>query len=57
MYPVKGVTVEDNEISGYGNGVSISLADTDTVTGNQIKMKKLLHIPIWVFMRRMPEER
>ena len=40
MYPVKGVTVEDNEISGYGNGVSISLADTDTVTGNQIKMKK-----------------
>lgn len=40
MYPVKGVTVEDNEISGYGNGVSISLADTDIVTGNQIKMKK-----------------
>ena len=32
--------MEDNEISGYGNGVSISLADTDTVTGNQIKMKK-----------------
>ena len=40
IYPVKGVTIEDNQITGYGNGVSISLADTDTVTGNRIKMKQ-----------------
>ena len=40
IYPVKGVTIEDNQITGYGNGISISLADTDTVTDNRIKMKK-----------------
>ena len=40
IYPVKGVTVEDNQISGYGNGISMSLTDTDTVTDNQVTMKK-----------------
>lgn len=40
IYPVKGVTVEDNQISGYGNGISMSLTDTDTVTHNQVTMKK-----------------
>lgn len=40
IYPVKGVTVKDNQISGYGNGISITLADTDTVMDNQVKMKK-----------------
>ena len=40
IYPVKGVTIEDNQISGYGNGISMSLTDTDTVTDNQVTMKK-----------------
>lgn len=40
IYPVKGVTVEDNQISGYGNGISMSLTDTDIVTDNQVTMKK-----------------
>lgn len=40
IYPVKGVTVEDNQISGYGNGISISFGDTSTITDNQIKVKK-----------------
>lgn len=44
IYPVKGVTVEDNQISGYGNGISMSLTDTDTVTDNQVTMKKTFFI-------------
>ena len=40
IYPVKGVTIEDNQITGYGNGISMSLTDTVTATDNQVKMKK-----------------
>lgn len=40
IYPVKGVTVENNQISGYGNGISVALADTTTVADNQVRMKK-----------------
>lgn len=40
IYPVKGVTIEDNQITGYGNGINMSLTDTVTVTDNQVKMKK-----------------
>ncbi len=54
---MKGVTVEDNQISGYGNGISMSLTDTDTVTDNQVTMKKLLHIPILGFMPRIQRKR
>lgn len=40
VYPVKGVTVKNNQISGYGNGIIMKLTNTATVFDNQMKMKK-----------------
>ena len=58
MYPVKGVTVEDNEISGYGNGVSISSCRYGHSNRKPDKNEKNFCIfQSGVFMRRMPEER
>lgn len=40
IYPVKGITVEDNQISGYGNGIRMTLADAGGLSDNQIRVKK-----------------
>ena len=40
IYPVKGVAVKNNRVSGYGNGISMKLTNTVRASGNQIKMKK-----------------
>lgn len=40
IYPVKGVTVKNNQVSGYGNGISMKLTNTVNASGNQIKMKR-----------------
>lgn len=57
IYPVKGVTVKDNQISGYGNGISITLADTDTVMDNQVKMKKTsAYSNLGIYAEGFPEE-
>ena len=40
IYPVKGITVKDNQISGYGNGIYMKLANTSVLSGNQIKMQR-----------------
>ena len=40
IYPVKGVTVKNNQVSGYGNGISMKLTNAVHASGNQIKMKK-----------------
>lgn len=40
IYPVNGITVEDNQISGYGNGIRMTLTDTGRLSDNQVRVKK-----------------
>lgn len=40
IYAVKGVTVKNNQISGYGNGIRMTLAESGTLYNNQVKVKK-----------------
>ena len=40
IYSVKGVAVKNNQVSGYGNGISMKLTNAGHVSGNQVKMKK-----------------
>lgn len=39
IYSIKGITVEDNRVTGYGNGIRMTLSDSGTLNNNRIKVK------------------
>lgn len=52
VYPVKGVTVKNNQISGYGNGIIMKLTNTAMVFDNQMKEKAFCIFQYWNLCRR-----
>ena len=39
IYSIKGIIVEDNRVTGYGNGIRMTLSDSGTLNNNRIKVK------------------